>query len=84
MISYGKRRRPLTNPREWGRQKKASREQSTQQADKEDIEDTTKDKEDIEDVTNNSIEDIASEENPVSGCHFEVLGFGIRPRITCC
>ena len=58
MISFGKRRRPLTNLREWGKMKKASREQPTQQADKVDVEDTTIDKEDIENVSNNSVEDI--------------------------
>ena len=69
MISYGKRRRPLTNLREWGRMKKISRERSTQQADKEDIENATADKEDIGnsnkedigDVANENVEDIGSE-----------------------
>ena len=61
MISYGtkKRRRPLTNLREWGRMTKISREQL--QADKEDVENVTANKEDIGDSNKEDFGDVDNE-----------------------
>lgn len=52
MTSYGRKRRPLANLREWGKQKKALREQSTNDTGNlNDQQDTMNiDKEDIEDI----------------------------------